>query len=319
MDGYMIDPTTQVAAVVISHDPDGEFPSRIEVLLPQVAKAFLVDNGSREAGLSMLRGLETNPKIEILYNSTNLGLAAALNQGIAASLAGRYPWILTLDQDSQPGDTMVQTLLDTAGVQADPGRIGIVAPVPVEPGMGHPPRFLRRRGAIFFERAQCNGDVLEGVTTVFNSGALHPAGVLEATGGFREDLFIDYVDTEYCLRLWGQGYRILVVCRATLGHQLGARTHRRIGPFDFFPTFHSPVRWYYISRNRVALLRGFALRDPHWTSYELTSSFYIFLRMLLFEDSRIRKLTAAFAGTRDGLRGRMGEIPPALAERLMRQ
>ena len=56
------------------------------------------------------------------------------------------------------------------------------------------------------------------------------------------------------------------------------------------------------------MIRQYALRFPHWFLYELVASFYIFMKMLLFESQKTAKLWAVLRGTLDGLRGRMGNV-----------
>ena len=63
-----------------------------------------------------------------------------------------------------------------------------------------------------------------------------------------------------------------------------------------------------MSRNRIPMIRGYALRFPHWFTYEIVATAYILLRMLITEDQRLEKLKAFWRGTLDGLRGRMGKM-----------
>ena len=91
---------------------------------------------------------------------------------------------------------------------------------------------------------------------------------------------------------------------------------RNLGFHKAYPTFHPPIRWYYISRNRVPMIRMYGLKFPHWLSFEIVSSIYIFFRMLLFEDHRLKKFKAIYYGTLDGVRGRMGKIRPELEKKL---
>ena len=150
---------------------------------------------------------------------------------------------------------------------------------------------------------------------VITSGSLLATSVYQAIGPFREDLFIDYVDTEYCLRAVSHGYKIVAVCAAELEHRLGDKRKAPWGPFVLYPTRYPPSRWYYISRNRIPMLTAYSLRSPHWLTFEVTSSVYGMLRMLLTEDQRKAKLAAFIRGTWDGLRGRLGPMPGSPEER----
>jgi rhamnosyltransferase len=151
---------------------------------------------------------------------------------------------------------------------------------------------------------------------VITSGTLYDLQVYQQIGPFQDDFFIDYVDTDYSLRARQYGYRSMVACNALLNHRLGSRQKRVFLGGDHYPTFHSPLRWYYISRNRIPMLRRYALRFPHWLTYETVASFYWLAKMLLFETRKAAKLRAFFLGTLDGLRGRMGPAPDSVLKAL---
>jgi rhamnosyltransferase len=261
--------------------------------------------------------LSRHGQIELLCNHTNVGVAAGFNQAIKSALDQKTRYIVLFDQDSQPNPLMIDDLLEVFSSSGEENRLALVAPVIEEAGSGKRMRYLQEWMGVFFKRTSCKGkDVLRNVVMVLSSGSLLDLSVVDKIGLFREDFFIDYVDTEYCLRLLSMHYEIAVACGATLPHRLGSRREIIWGGIRFYPTYHSPIRWYYISRNRIPMLRMYALKFPHWLSFEIVSSVYIFFRMLLFEDHRLKKLEAIIYGTLDGLRGRMGKIRPEIESKL---
>ena len=137
---------------------------------------------------------------------------------------------------------------------------------------------------------------------------MHSLRIYEQVGPFRDDFFIDYVDTEYCLRVKNHGLKIIVACSARLLHKLGNQKKFKVGGIEVRPTFHSAIRWYYISRNRISMIREYGMHFPHWLIYEMVINGYGFLRMLLFEDRKWKKILALTFGTLDGLKGQMGAI-----------
>ncbi|OGO15689.1 MAG: hypothetical protein A2Z14_06550 [Chloroflexi bacterium RBG_16_48_8] len=122
------------------------------------------------------------------------------------------------------------------------------------------------------------------------------------------------MDTEFCLRLLSHGYKIRVACDARLHHTFGNRKRKRWGPFTFYPTFHSPERWYTISRNRIQMIKSYGCHFPHWLSYELVATGYVLVRMLLTENDRLAKISALIKGTWDGFSGKLGRPSWALDE-----
>jgi rhamnosyltransferase len=90
---------------------------------------------------------------------------------------------------------------------------------------------------------------------LISSGMLIPVDVLSVVGGMEEALFIDHVDTEWCLRASDKGYACFGVGDAWMEHQLG--TGSRIvwlGRWRRVP-LHPPERCYFIARNGVKLLQ----------------------------------------------------------------
>lgn len=299
---------SSVCATVVLHFPSENVIERLARMADNIGYLILVDNGcdadTREALVARMR----EHPCEWIFNDGNFGVARALNQAAKRASERGFQWLLTFDQDSEPHEGMLEALLDVFSTLNDPGCIAIIAPVIEQVGIKRVASYLRPRFSLFYQRSECKHRVLEGVTLVLTSGALTNLEILHKLGGFRSDFFVDYVDTEYCLRCLDQGFRIVAACEAKLYHRLGNRVERRIGPLHFYPTFHSPIRWYYISRNRVPMLRMYALKFPYWLSFEIVSSLNNLLRMLLFEDHRLRKLKAIFYGTLAGLRGQMGKI-----------
>lgn len=294
--------------LIITFNPQPDFFSALAFFYTQLDQLILVDNGSNpEARRQMEQEAQRRKSsLVVLFNETNLGIATALNQGFKWAIEKGFDCLLTFDQDSYPATGMVPIMLEVYSTHSKDGRLAVVAPVVMDPLVNIQARFLRPKNRLLYERVSCDGHVLENVTYVITSGSLYNLAAYQQIGPFRDDFFIDYVDTEYCLRAKQCGYRIEVACNARLNHRQGERQKRSVWGQDHYPTFHSPLRWYFKSRNRIPMLRKYALRFPHWFLYEVVATFYGFLKMLLFEPQKLAKLRAFFLGTLDGIRGRMG-------------
>ncbi len=252
---------------------------------------------------------------KLSVNGTNYGIAKALNQGFYWALEQGYSQVVAFDQDSHPAPGMLQTMIDVFSYYDDI-QLAVVAPKIVDAKVNFQARYLRQKNKLLFERVSCDEGVLENVTYIITSGSLHDLTAYQRIGPFRDDFFVDYVDTEYCLRARKKGYKLVVACQAQLNHRQGERQERVLWGSDHYPTFHSPLRWYYISRNRIQMLKNYAIRFPHWLTYEIVASVYTFLRMLLFETKKIVKLRALVRGTLDGILGRMGKAPEDVIKQL---
>ncbi len=304
--------------LIITFNPPIDFFTSLDTFYTQLDQIILVDNGSTPDARQLLKQEAQRRKssLTIIFNDTNLGVATALNQGFRWALEQDFQQVVAFDQDSQPAPGMIATMLEVFSAHAEDGRLAMVAPLVIDPIVNIQARYLRPKNKFLFERASCNGTVLTNVTYVITSGSLYDLAAYQEIGPFRDDFFIDYVDTEYCLRARQFGYRIVIACNAHLSHRQGEREKRALGRYDHYPTFHPPLRWYFISRNRIPMIRQYAMRFPHWFVYELVASLYTLWRMLLFETPKKAKLQAFLLGTLDGLRGRLGKAPDTVLEKI---
>jgi rhamnosyltransferase len=219
-----------------------------------------------------------------------------------------FEWVVTLDQDSRPEPGFAAALWATHLAMP---RAAVIGPRIKEEGFpAEQYRWLRRhprwRGC--FVRVPCRGKDLGNVTMLVTSGSMIEVAAWQALGGFDEGLFIDYIDTDYCLRVIRAGREVAVAAGALLQHRLGARQSARLLGRDFRPTHHAAFRQYYIARNRIALWRRHAIAVPHWAAFDLCYGLYNLFRVMAFERQRFRKLGAILRGTWDGLRGRKGAM-----------
>lgn len=302
----------EIPGLVITFEPPPTIVSRLHLLLGQLEPLFVVDNGSSpEIRRLLAREAAENPSLLVRFNDRNLGVASALNLGFQWAIERGHDRLIALDQDSLPAPGMIRELLTVYDLQPNRGGLAVVAPNVIDPGADVNALYLRPRGGIFFERVPCRRGVLDNVSIIITSGSLNNLAAYQKIGPFRDDFFIDYVDTEYCLRAIQHGYKIVVACNATLHHRLGDQEKRQIGSLTLRPTFHSPLRWYYINRNRIAMFGLYAFRAPYWAIYDFLVAVYAFLKMLLYEDQKLKKTLAVLLGIWDGLLHRMGPIVPS--------
>jgi len=143
------------------------------------------------------------------------------------------------------------------------------------------------------------------VDIVISSGTAATKEVFEVAGGLDETLFIDAVDTEWCLRCRSRQVPIYVVPSAVMRQRIGTRSIH-LGRFTI--PVHGPARCYYQLRNCFHLLRkkhvplAFAL--THMASV-------IFNRTLLlfFVEDRPAYIRAYLSALLDGIKGVGGARP----------
>jgi rhamnosyltransferase len=279
----------QVCAVLVSYHPDAELPRRAARILAQAGALVIVDNGSGEAACEMLRRIAADSRVSLVLNSANLGVATALNLGVERVRALGFAWMLLLDQDSDLRDDMLSSLIEVRAAYPEPARVAVI-------------------GAGFGEETRpAPAAAWQEVESVITSGSLIALAVHAAVGPFRDEFFIDYVDSEYCFRARAQGYRIIRTAKPLMSHTIGAPTRHDLLGIAKWTTNHSPDRRYYIARNDTVMLReygGYAFGS--WTLKSLDRRLRTCKLIVLYERSKLRKIAAVLAGWWDGVRGRMG-------------
>ncbi len=229
----------------------------------------------------------------MIRNGKNLGLGAALNVGIRRAIEMGFSWILTSDQDSKISPGYVQSMLSTHDSLTGHTRVGILCPryKDAELGITVPP----------FKA--WSGDILGCMT----SGAMFRAETFALSGPMEEDLFIDYVDLEYCERLRLMGFKVIESPDTILWHSLGRIT---IHPLFGIVTNHSPKRRYYINRNRLVLVKRYFFKDPEWSLNKLKTLIFDTVMVILVEDKKLAKAGYMVRALYDGIFNRMGQRVP---------
>ena len=294
-DAACSDPVSEhlVCGVVISYKPSPEIVGNVEVLRSQMARVVVVDNTETPdaATLGVLASLEQIPGCTVLRNGRNLGIAAALNIGIRHAIAEGFSWIATFDQDSRIRGGYVDAML-SAYRSAASGNIGMLCPRYEDARLGTALPIYR----------DAHGDVFACMT----SGAMMEAKMFERIGPMEEAFFIDYVDLEYCLRMRAAGLKIMECKSAVLTHSLGRMTQHRILGRSFSATNHSAKRRYYITRNRVVLMRRYFSTHRDWVVADLKGMAMEAVIMLLVERDRMAKIGYMMRALYDGACNRLG-------------
>jgi len=296
-----------IVAVVVTYEPDAPALDRLlRALRHQVARVVVVDNGSSR-GIDNIIGqaLLSDPWCELVRLPANLGIAAAQNIGIERARRAGATFVLLSDQDSEPAPDMVSRLFDIASAKLSEGvGLAAVGPRYLDERQGNPPPFIRIEGLAVRRQPCRDPQAVVEVDYMIASGSLIPVAALDAVGGMREDLFIDYVDIEWGLRAGIAGLRSFGVCGALMRHDLGSAPIELLG--RKIP-LHSPLRHYYHFRNAVRL---YCEKGLPW-NWKVADGWRLLLKYgvySLFATPRREHLKMMSLGIVHGLAGRMGRL-----------
>lgn len=284
-----------IIAVVVTYYPDRNKLEQLCQALAPAAAVIVVDNTA--AGQVLL----TADACTWIVNGENLGIATAQNIGIREARRQGAQAIVFFDQDSEVSAQLLPAL---QAAQARSGA-GVVVPVCTDAASGkeYPSFRLNRCGWPVPVYAGCALEPVP-VDLAISSGSLVASAVFDKAGLMDEDLFIDFVDFEWCARVRAAGVGIMAVPAAKMRHAIGQFSVAS-GGLNLF--VHSPVRCYYRVRNAFHLLRYRHIRSLYALRQVLAALVHHLLLWRHSEDPSLH-MAMGWKGLKDGLLGRRGRL-----------
>lgn len=280
-----------IYAVIVTFNPEqNNLLGLVNALSKNQVIPVIVDNGSTKC-------VSANCKVITL--NKNEGIAKAQNVGIKFALNEAAKAIIFFDQDSTlTNNDFIASLYEPISSK----RAVITAPIFIDKALGftYPiVEFSQNGGRVKHYPNLSTPEFF--VNHAISSGTMVEAEALKKVGMMAESLFIDYVDTEWCLRADSLGIKILIVPKATMIHSIGDKTIK-IGRF-YIPK-HSPFRRYYRIRNSFYLIR-----QPHVPKVMafrevLFSTIHQCILIIFSKGERLAYTKSLFRALKDGLLGR---------------
>lgn len=274
----------KLAGVVILYHPDENIVENINSYITDIDFLYIVDNSDDiTKKIKINLGLLNSKRYKYINLKKNMGIAYPLN--FVLSLVNEFDFLLTMDQDSKFPPSMLEKYKQEIRAFND-YNIAMYT-------LNYNPNKINKCSCKFSE-----------IEKTITSGAIVSVKVAKKIGGFNEDLFIDEVDHEFCFRARKNGYKIIKFNNIYLLHHLGNPITKKILGHHFGSTNHSPIRKYYITRNKIYVMKKY---PKVWREYVV---FFVktFIAMMLLENHRITKLWYIFRGIKDGLVNNMGKL-----------
>ncbi|ANY77726.1 hypothetical protein BB934_05325 [Microvirga ossetica] len=296
----------RILAVTVTYNPDTALLGKaLQSAAPQVQGLAVVDNGSANA--EEIRTLVSAVGAHFLANQQNLGIAAAQNQGVDLARTTGFSHILLLDQDTVLTPGVVADLsANLAALEEQHGRVAAIGPAYFEVNSQQQTRAYRTHGLRLSRISLGSATQPVASDSIIASGSLIPLTVLDRVGGFKEDLFIDLVDVEWCFRARAAGYVSFLSPTAAVDHRLGSGTVK-LGSRQI--AIHVPIRNYYWVRNALWLAR-----QPYtplaWRLYFISRCLAFLGTYPTLADRKVQRLRLMARGIRDSLASRLGPLDP---------
>jgi rhamnosyltransferase len=284
-----------VCAVIVSYNAPAELSRCIDSVTNQVREVLIIDNGSSAAAKEHIAKMQLPGKTSCVFNSRNMGLGFALNQGLKYSIVNNHQWTLLLDQDSIPANTMVLDMLMSYRhlAQNEQARCAVIVPVVIDANTGKEIPSLITTPLLSKRVRRPRRDIF--VHFHITSGSLIRNDTLCDIGFMDEHYFIDYVDYDFCFRTIGTRFNILMSKNALLHHSIGMRK----AALFFHYREHGPERLYYQTRNRLLTLARYGKSHRSFFYEEIGRFLGKLLKVVLFESSKPEKIKMVFRGIED--------------------
>jgi rhamnosyltransferase len=285
----------KVAIILTVYNPDvNELAVNLQSYEGQAHVVVLTDNSDIKLIQEQVKALSEqflNLHINQLFE--NMGIARAQNLGVEVAKELGCTFFIEMDQDSKLQENYVSSLLQRFD-QLDGGReiVGGVGPVAIK----------KDTNDVYHGRNKAVGCIA--VEYTLSSGFLIPLYAVERVGKKNEDLFIDYVDWDWCWRSRATGLGVFIDTSLEIAHMLGDG-HKKILGFKI--GVPSPIRHYYQYRNFLYLLRKKYV-PVRWKLKYLLFVVLKFFAFSLFFDQKRKRLKFIFKGVKDGVFGRVGRI-----------
>lgn len=272
-----------VGAVTIYH-PEENVKDNINSYLDELDLLYVLDN-TEQPNPEIKNYFSQFSKIKYIAFGDNMGISYAFN--FVLNEVKDYDFLLTMDQDSSfPIGVMEKyhNLVETYE-QTNPKKTAMYS-------------------VKYISDEQQDINKPRSVNIAITSGSILPVQLANELGGFDEKLFIDEVDSEYCYRAKKDGFDIIEFPNIILNHSLGMRTFHSVGQFKFNTLNHNAMRKYYITRNKIYVLKKYPF--VKW-SY-LKEIIKMSLKVILVEDDKIKKFKYIIRGCKDGINNHMGKL-----------
>lgn len=228
----------------------------------------------------------------------NAGIAHAQNVGILHAMEHfESDYIVFMDQDSRWQDDYVERITQTYASLLQKGiRLSALGPT-----------VLRREGgeeyqSVIHKKQFVTDDFILRPHIIASGCCIRKELFLEV-GTFEDDLFIDFVDDEWCWRAKTKGYVCGITPQVSIDHKIGQK-ELHIGKYVII--LSAPFRYYYLYRNYLLLSRRSYVPLQWKLSYGV-KFFARFFYFPLFIDNGRECWKYMWRGIKDGIRNNIAK------------
>lgn len=266
-----------IGGIVVLYKPKSDDIRHILGYINKVDYMFIFDNSSQDNSKWMQNELkEYSGKYKYIAFKSNIGLCAALNYGIRESLQYGCDWTIVMDSDSSWRTDIVSIYKTEIEKNS---FVALYAPVHVH------------------DRSRRYGyEGTRSVAWAMTSGCCFNNRIFQELGGFKEELFVDGLDMDYCYYAQEKGYRVVECGMAQLDHKPASTQEICVlGKSIFKYGKAEPWRYYMQIRGLTwSFLRYKHIRDCKYWLWK-------WIKVFLFLDDKMEYIKNMIKGTKEGI------------------
>lgn len=275
----------KISATVILYNPEDEIYKNIKSYANDVDTLIVIDNSTKHNSALIEKLHNDMPNLIYINNNDNLGIATALNIGCDKAIENGSEWILTMDQDSR-----FLNFKHYKNCLFNLDNTENIALLCANTNWNEKDDLPDNLGCEYEEKF-----------SAITSANFLNLKLFEKIGRFEDKLFIDLVDYDYSIKAQLQKFKILFFKDALVVHSLGTIFERKnlITRKIRRKTEHNPQRVYYFARNFLYVSNKFGKDFPkEMRMLKILNILFVHevTKIILYEDSKLKKLYAKFLG-----------------------
>jgi rhamnosyltransferase len=288
-----------ICSVVVLFKPKNNFLNYLKQQTKNFKMVIIVNN-SPEISTELFQ-LE---RVKIINNSKNLGLAAALNIGVNKAIASGYEMVALFDQDTFIKDDFSKKMLLNYSLLKNYKNIALFAPMYFDLNTREENKHINFKYLNLIRTKADKSKLYHLPDYVITSGSIISTTAYRKIGPFNNELFIDFIDIEWCLRARKKMFKIIAFNNIIINHNLGDYSKKI---FNKSYPIHSPIRMYYYFRNSIYLYKKNYV-PLNWKIIDMSRLAFRVIFYLIFVKNRKNYFKKILKGIYHGFINKMGEI-----------
>lgn len=201
-----------VSVIVVTHDDEELVPRFLGALRETRYEPFeilVVDNASTDGTLALLNAAED---VTVVPQKVGRGPGVAGNRGAEAA---RGELLVHMNSDVFVTPDWLTLMVEHIQQRPD---VGILSATTLYPGQTEPEKMSPM--------------ALQEVAAVPGCAMMVPRHVWEELGGYDENFFLYWLDTDFCWRAWYRGWKVVEDLQAMVHHEEGGSTRGEVWAAD---------------------------------------------------------------------------------------